>query len=91
MVFCLDDIEARLIVGERVGVYRCLGHKTVGHWEANDAGDERGAAKEEEVPMETGGLFERELACLGCEAADVLMRCYLCAGLAKGTMRLTWS
>lgn len=77
MVLSLNYIQARLVIGERVGVDGCLRDKPVGHWKADDTGDEGSAAEEEEVPMETGGLLKRKLASLGSQTANVLLWCEL--------------
>ena len=43
-----------------------LGYEAVGHGDAEYTGDEGRAAQEEEVPVETGGFLEWEVAGLGC-------------------------
>ncbi|KAF7552254.1 hypothetical protein G7046_g7464 [Stylonectria norvegica] len=44
-----------------------LRDETVGHGEAEEAGDTGGEAQEEEIPVEAGGFAEGEFAALGDE------------------------
>lgn len=65
--------QAGGVDGEAVGVDRCLRHEAVWEGQTQDAGDEGGAAEQKEVPVEASRLFERKLASLGCDAADVVV------------------
>lgn len=61
-----DYFQFGLVEGQGVRVDGRLRDEAVGHGQAEDTGDEGGAAEEEEVPVEAAGLLERELAGLGC-------------------------
>jgi len=52
-----------------------LRNEAVGKGNPYDAGDERCATQEEEVPVEASRLFERELFRLSGDAAHVLQLC----------------
>lgn len=55
---------------EGLGVEGGLGDEAVGEGEAEEAGDARGEAEEEDVPVEAGGLAEGEFGALGDEGGD---------------------
>lgn len=55
---------------EGLGVERSLGDETIGEWQAEDAGDTGGAAKEEQVPVEASRFAKRELGALSNEGGD---------------------
>lgn len=52
-----------------------LRNQTIGQWETKNACDERGTAKEEEVPMESSRFLQRELLCLRSDTANILQYC----------------
>ncbi len=69
----LGDLEDALVVGHAVCVDGCLRDETVWQGDVDDAGDEAGAAEEEEVPVEAAGFLQWELLRLGGDAALVLV------------------
>ena len=58
---------------KRVGVEGGLRDEAVGEGDAEKAGDACGEAKEEDVPVETGGFAEGEFGALGDEGGDFLV------------------
>jgi hypothetical protein len=54
-------------------MHRCLWYETIGKRKTDNATDKACAAKKKEIPVETGGLFERILTGLCCEGRHVLL------------------